>query len=133
MYNVQTNAGEVLENGTYEEFTEAREFAQAITAEQAIELQVVHETGVVAFVTTPVPVGEYFKPWERIENPKFPAPAFAGWVPAYTRKRIQATAYRSVDKQGWLIHDGRTGGTRVVPNTTEGRFLFTAMRLGEML
>ena len=129
MYHLNTSAQE-----SFEDLTLAREAAQAITAEQHVEVQVIHsELDIVAFITTPVPVGEHFSPWERIENPKHPAPAYADFVPAYTRKRIQATCYRGLNKQGWRVHDGRTGNFRDVANTTESRHLMTAMRLGEML
>lgn len=121
----------------FEALADARAVAELITADQAAEVQVVFLTAedeeVVAYVTTPVPAGQYFAPWERIENPKHAAPCYAGWIPAYTRKRIQATCYRSLTHEGWRVHDGRTGNFRDVGNTTESRLLMKAMRLGEFL
>ena len=117
----------------FEDFTEAREFAQAQAQEQTIEVEVIHEpTGAVAFVATHV-VGRFFNPWERVETPTFQAPHLEGWRPAYTRKKIQATVYRCLSERKWLVHDGRTGGTQEVANTTEARQLTSSMRHGFMI
>lgn len=123
-------------NGTenYGDFAAAREAAQAFSLANAMELEVVHAaTNAVAFVATPVPAGRYFNPWERVETPTFPAPHIAGYRPAYTRKRIEATVYRSIDQRKWLIHDGRTGGTVVVGTTKEACQVTKEMRLGRTL
>ena len=132
-YRIQANDGTIVSD-VIEDFSFARGFAEAETTKSSVELQVIQNgTEAVAFVTTPVPVGQRFHPWQRIENPKFQAPAFAGYIPAYTRKRIQATAYRNTSEAGWRIHDGRTGNFVDVKNTKEGAHTFTEMRLGRLL
>jgi predicted PhzF superfamily epimerase YddE/YHI9 len=101
--------------------------------ELGVELEVVHtETNVVAFVATPVQ-GRLFHPWERVETPKFAAPHFEGWRPAYTRKRIEATVYRSYDEENelpWRVFDGRTKSFRDVATTKAACELTKAMRQG---
>ena len=121
---------------SYKQLSAATEFASKFAQENGVELEVVHaETSAVAFVATPV-VGRLFHPWERVETPKHAAPHFEGWRPAYTRKRIEATVYRSYDEENelpWRVFDGRTKNFRDVANTTESRHLLTAMKNGLML
>lgn len=119
---------------SFDELGPARHEAENLTQELGIEIQVTHqETGAVAYVTTPVPQGQYFAPWQRIENPKFAAPYFAGFVPAYSRKRIEATVYRALDHSGWRIHDGRTNNFQDVANTKAACALTSSMRQGVLL
>lgn len=131
-YSFEMRDGSIV---TREGLTDAREQAELATSIHHEEIEVYHDgpDKLIVHVTTPVPVTEHFKPWQRIENPKHAAPHYDGHIPAYTRKRIQATAYRKLDHTGWRIHDGRTGNYRDVINTKEGAHLFTAMRLGELL
>jgi hypothetical protein len=118
----------------FEDVAEASVKAQEWTNEESVELQVIHQaTGAVVLVTTPIQPGHYFQPWQRIENPKFSAPYFEGFIPAYTRKRIQATVYRSQDHAGWRVHDGRTGNFVDVKTTKEACHLTTSMRKGQEL
>ena len=121
---------------SYQQLTKATEFANTKAQELGIELEVVHtETSAVAFVATPV-VGRLFHPWERVETPKHHAPHFEGWRPAYTRKRIEATVYRSYDEENekpWRVYDGRTKNYLDVANTTESRHLLTEMKNGRLL
>lgn len=123
----------------YADFASAREAADLTATTGSLTVTVIHAaTDVVAYATSPRAIanketGEHFVPWTRIENPKHPAPDFAGFVPAYTRKRIMATCYRALDGSGWRVHDGRNGGYADRANTTETRHLMTEMRLGRML
>lgn len=102
----------------------AKHSAQRLADSRQIEVEVIELREVdgevkelVAHVATYVH-GRNFKPFERIENPKHPAPSVKGFMPAYTRKGPQATVYRGVERgAGWLIHDGRTGGWTLVKNT----------------
>lgn len=140
MYSIYAaGTSELLAEG-FEEFGKARETAEHEAQERSIEVIVKHdETGVVAYATSPKAMqvaenpGDYFTPWTRIENPKFEAPVFEGFIPAYTRKRIQATVYRKVDDKGWRVHDGRNGNYADVGNTKEACALTSAMRQGKML
>jgi hypothetical protein len=127
---------------TYARLEKATEFADAQATELGIEVEVIHvETEAVAYLTSTRAilkrdVGAHFHPWTRLETPKFSAPHFEGWYPAYTRKRIEATVYRSHDDENekpWRVHDGRTGRFLDVANTTESRKLLTAMKNGRML
>jgi hypothetical protein len=102
------------------------------------EIVVMHaETEAAVYAVNPralaIKGGGYFYPWTRVETPKFVAPALTGWVPAYTRKRIQATVYRRQEGKGWLVVDGRTGGRQEVANTVEACELTKAMRHGLLL
>lgn len=121
---------------TYERLDAAIKFANDSAAKLQVELEVVDvESETVMHVATYV-AGRYFHPWERVETPKFSAPHFQGWRPAYTRKRIEATVYRSYDAENmlpWRVFDGRTKNFRDVANTTESRKLLTAMKNGLML
>lgn len=133
MYTIAIPNGQAK---SYQRLDSATEFARKYASENTVELEVVHtETGAVAFVATYVE-GRLFHPWERVETPRFAAPHFEGWRPAYTRKRIEATVYRSYDEDNelpWRVFDGRTKNYRDVANTTESRKLLTAMRHGLML
>jgi hypothetical protein len=117
----------------YQKLDAAKDFANKKAKELEIELEVVDvDSSVVMHVATYVE-GRYFHPWERVETPKFSAPHFEGWRPAYNRKRIEATVYRSYDEEAelpWMVHDGRTGGTRLMANTVVTRQLLTSMRQG---
>lgn len=121
---------------SYQRLDAAKEFASTKAIELGAELEVIDtETSTVAFMATPV-VGRIFHPWERVETPTFSAPHFEGFYPAYTRKRISATVYRSYDDEAelpWLVHDGRTGGTQLVPNTKAACKLTSEMRHGRTL
>lgn len=134
MYAITTQNDRI---GKVEDFGQAREIADDHAKEAGVEVKVVlvMEDGntIHAYAATPVQAGHTFAPWQRIENPKFQAPAFAGFVPAYTRKRIQATVYRSEAHEGWRVHDGRTGNHMDVENTKAACALTKAMRLGQML
>ena len=131
----QAGSDETITEGI-EEFGFAREAAETEAVQRTAEILVVHaETGAVSYVTSVkaqqvAETGEYFTPWTRLENPKFTAPVFAGFVPAYTRKRITATVYRNVQEKGWRVHDGRTGNFRDVPNTKAACQLTSEMRKG---
>lgn len=120
----------------YQQLRAATEFADAKSVELGVELEVVHaETGAVAFVASPVR-GRLFHPWERVETPKHVAPHFEGWRPAYTRKRIEATVYRSYDEENelpWRVYDGRTKNFRDVATTKAACELTKAMRHGLLL
>jgi hypothetical protein len=124
---------------TYNRIADAQRFADKKASELALEVKVLHaETGAVAYATSPRAIlnreeGVHFVPFTRVETPKHVAPEFEGFMPAYTRKRIAATVYRGQEKGAWLVFDGRTGGKRVVSNTTESRLLLTAMKNGQML
>lgn len=107
-------------------------------ASEGHEIVVKHaETEAAVYAVNPraleVKGGGYFYPWTRVETPKFVAPALTGWVPAYTRKRIQATVYRRHEGKGWRIHDGRTGNTVDAANTKEACLITKEMRLGRLL
>lgn len=134
-YNIQLND----EVKTYSRLNDATKFADKVAADQGIEVKVLHaETEAVAYVTSVRAIanreqGVHFVPWTRVETPKHVAPEFAGFVPAYTRKRIEATVYRGQEKGSWRVFDGRTGAYRDVANTTESRLLLTAMKQGLML
>ena len=125
---------------TYGRLHDATAFADKAAREHGLEVTVIAaETETVVYVTSvaalaKVEYGEHFRPYTRLETPKFQAPAVAGWAPAYTRKRIEATVYRRVDgSRGWLVHDGRTGGFQQVANTKEACQLTTAMRQGHLI
>jgi len=130
MYAIATET----QNFEYARLHDATSRADKLAAEGA-EITVQHvETGAVVYVTNARALAEgYFHPWTRVETPKFQAPDLAGWVPAYVRKRIQATVYRSTETRAWLIHDGRTGGTVQAANTKEACAVTKEMRLGRML
>lgn len=123
----------------FDALNDATKEAERAAGLENIEVKVTHaETDVVVFVTSPRAIrkqqhGEAFVPWTRVETPKHQAPEFADFVPAYTRKRIQATVYRGQTKGSWRVFDGRTGRYRDVANTTESRHLLTDMRHGLML
>lgn len=123
----------------YARLNDATKFADKQATELGIEVEVVHaETNAVAYVTSPRALlnretGEHFVPWTRVETPKHVAPDFEGFVPAYTRRRIEATVYRGQEKAQWRVFDGRTGNFRDVANTTESRHLLTEMKNGLML
>lgn len=120
----------------YAQAAKAKEFANKVARRDGVELEVVDsETNAVVHVATPVE-GRQFHPWERVETPTFQSPHFDGWRPAYTRKRIQATVYRSYDEEAefpWMVHDGRTGGKLQVATTKAARLLTTEMRHGRTL
>jgi len=136
MYNVQIDADKVK---SYTRLNDATTLADKLASEQGGEFKVVHEeTEAVVYVTSPKALrnketGEHFTPWTRVETPKHVAPEFAGFVPAYTRRRIGATVYRGQEKGSWRVFDGRTGRYQDVANTTESRHLLTAMKNGLML
>lgn len=133
MYVIKTNDSEQ----TFDDLETAREWADEVTQQESMELQVLYRTEdgseIVALVTTPVPVDQYFLPWQRVETPKHAAPHFEGFVPAYTRKRIAATVYRGEDHTGWRVFDGRTGNFKDVANTKEACALTCEMRQGLQL
>ncbi len=108
------------------------------------EFKVIHvETDAVVYATSARAIanrehGQHFVPWTRLENPRFVAPDFEGYVPAYTRKRILATVYRKNDYErgavgSWRVFDGRTGRFQDVRSTKEACALTGAMRLGKHL
>jgi hypothetical protein len=108
------------------------------------EFKVTHdETDAVVYATSHrahlvLQNGEHFSPWTRIENPTFVAPDFVGFIPAYIRKRIEATVYRANEPErggltNWRVFDGRTGHFRDVANTKAACALTSAMRAGLML
>jgi hypothetical protein len=136
MFNVQISADEVK---SYTRLPDATKLADKLASEQGAEIKVIHqETEAVVYVTSPkaqakAATGEYFTPWTRVETPKHVAPEFEGFVPAYTRRRIEATVYRGQEKGSWRVFDGRTGKFKDVANTTESRLLLTAMKNGLML
>lgn len=102
--------------------------AQELSTSEGIELEVVHEaTGAVIAVTSPLSPG-HFVPWTRVETPKFVAPHFTDWRPAYTRKRVGAVVYRSLTSKSWMVLDTRTGGRMVVGTTKEAREITNSMR-----
>jgi hypothetical protein len=113
---------------TYERLSAATERAQKLAVAQGIELEVIHtETGSLVFAATPVQ-GRRFHPFERVETPRFTAPALEGYRLAYTRKRIESGVYRALDHSHWLVYDGRTGAKREVANTKEACALTKAMK-----
>jgi hypothetical protein len=124
---------------TYARIGDATKFADKVALEQGIEVKVLHaETEAVAYVTSPRGIlkrdeGIWFVPFTRVETPKHVAPEFEGFVPAYTRKRIEATVYRGQERGSWRVFDGRTGNFKDVANTTESRHLLTAMKEGQLL
>lgn len=124
---------------TYARLQDATKYADKQATELGIEVKVVHqETEAVVYATSQRAIrnketGEHFVPWTRLENPKHVAPEFEGFVPAYTRRRIEATVYRGQEKGQWRVFDGRTGKFQDVANTTESRHLLTAMKNGLML
>jgi hypothetical protein len=131
MYAIISLEGQVNE---YARLHDATRKADQL-AQGGAEVLVKHlETDAVVYTVNPQALAPgYFTPWTRVETPKFVAPALAGWTPAYTRKRIQATVYRRLAGKGWLVHDGRTGGTQEVADTKEACALTKAMRLGQHL
>lgn len=135
-HNDQTFEIEQLHNATRK--------ADALARQDSKDVIVAHgETGVVVYATNVVAQlikanGGHFNPWTRIEVPKFSAPSFEGFTPAYTRKRIGAAVYRRNDWErgaagNWRVFDGRTGKFRDVANTKSACALTTAMRTGLML
>ena len=109
------------------------EEARRLSAEQGIELEVVHSaTNAVIAVTSPLSPGN-FTPWTRVESPTFVAPHFHDWRPAYVRRRVQAVVYRSLTSKAWMVFDARTGGKVVVANTREAREVTNSMRAGFMI
>jgi hypothetical protein len=124
---------------TYARLNDATKFADKQAEELGAEVKVLHtETEAVVYATSPRAIinreqGVHFVPWTRVETPKHVAPEIAGFIPAYTRKRIQATVYRGQERGQWIVFDGRTGNYQVVGNTTESRLLLTAMKNGRML
>lgn len=102
--------------------------AQTISSEDTVELEIIdNATGAVILVTSPLTPGS-FVPWTRVETPKFVAPHFADWRPAYTRKRVGAVVYRSLTSKSWMVLDTRTGGAIVVGTTVEAREITNKMR-----
>ena len=126
-----------------DDLSEAIKVAEGIAKETGEEIKLVHvATEAVVFATSPRAIrhdetGEHFQPWTRLETPKHVAPDFFGYVPAYTRKRIQATVYRKNDRErgglNWRVFDGRTGNFRDVHDTKEACQLTTDMRQGLIL
>lgn len=121
---------------TYKRLDAAKEFADLYSLEHSVELEVIdNESLNVMYVATPVR-DRIFHPWERVETPKFSSPHFEGWRPAYTRKRIEATVYRSYDPENtkpWRVYDGRTKAFVDVANTKEACKVTKEMRHGRML
>jgi hypothetical protein len=135
MYEI-TAAGQTI---SYVTLANAKKAARKIARDAQVEVEVTDtEINSVAYVTSPRAIrkeetGEWFVPWTRLENPRFSAPTIEGYYPAYTRARITATVYRAYDEAAdlkWLVHDGRTGGRRLVRTTKEARLLTTEMRHG---
>jgi hypothetical protein len=124
---------------SYARLNDATKFADKKALESGIEVKVLHtETEAVAYATSPRAItnredGTHFVPWTRVETPKHLAPEIEGFIPAYTRKRIQATVYRGQERGQWIVFDGRTGQRRLVANTTESRLLLTEMKNGLQL
>lgn len=124
---------------TYARLNDATKYADKQAADLNTEVKVTHqETEAVVYATSPRALlnretGEHFVPWTRVETPKHVAPEFEGFIPAYTRRRIEATVYRGQEKGSWRVFDGRTGKFRDVANTTESRHLLTSMKNGLML
>jgi hypothetical protein len=117
---------------SYKNLGLAKSAANKMASSKQVELDVVDADGNVAFIATYV-AGRYFFPFERVENATFTTPHIEGFRVAYTRRRIQATVYRALDEKSWLVRDGRTGGTLVVPTTKAACHLTTEMRLGRTL
>jgi hypothetical protein len=124
---------------TYARLSDATKYADKQAADLGVEVKVTHqETEAVVYATSPRALlnretGAHFVPWTRVENPKHVAPEFEGFIPAYTRRRIEATVYRGQEKGSWRVFDGRTGKYQDVANTTASRHLLTAMKNGLML
>lgn len=135
MYTISVpNAQQALE---LEDFGQAREVADELAKQLGVVIQV-EGMGIVAYATSPAAIrkattGEYFTPNTRIENPKFAAPILEGYVPAYVRRRIQATVYRETGTSNLKIHDGRTGGMVDSPNCKDACRVTKEMRHGRML
>jgi hypothetical protein len=123
--------GEMIER-TRAKAWDAKDAARKITAEHKVEAEVIDNDGNVVIVTTPVE-GRYFHPFERVETPRFAAPSIPGYRPAYTRKAIPAVVYRSLNNDGWMVWDGRTGATEWAKNTKDACALTKAMRYGYMI
>jgi hypothetical protein len=122
----------------YARVGDATRFADRQAVELHRELKVVHTaTGAVVHVATFVPAEqEHFNPWERVEvTPRVDGtPDFEGYVPAYHRKRIPAVVYRPLEKGAeWLVWDGRSTNSVLVPNTREACTLTREMRQGKVL
>lgn len=117
---------------TYAQKAAAVKFVDKQAAEGTV-LQVVDaETNLVVHVGDPVAGSRHFHPFERLESPKTTAPSYEGFVPAYHRKRIDATVYRGLDEFGlkgtWRIYDGRSGKFRDVSSTKEACTLTREMK-----
>jgi hypothetical protein len=102
--------------------------AQELSNEDRVELEVVHEETEAVIVVTSFLEPGHFVPWTRVETPKFVAPHFANWRPAYTRKRVGAVVYRSLTSKSWMVLDTRTSGAIVVGTTVEAREITNKMR-----
>lgn len=125
----------------YEKLHAATAFADKQATLLELEIEVVHAaTGVVAYVTSQRAIanredGVHFVPWTRVETPKHAAPHFEGWHAAYTRRKIEATVYRSNEKVDlpWRVFDGRTGAHQDVATTKAACALTKAMGQGKQL
>jgi len=106
-------------------FDAAIEAGNAAALDLKTETEVVKDGDVIA-VFSPVR-GRQFHPWERVESPTFTAPHMEGFRPAYTRKRVQAVVYRSLEDASWLVLDCRTGGSVQVPSTYAARMITNKM------
>ena len=125
---IQKIADGELVRETGEEVLPLVDKAQELSTSENIELEVVHEaTGAVIAVTSPLSPG-HFVPWTRVEAPRFAAPHFAAWRPAYQRARVQAVVYRSLSSKSWMVYDAKTGGKIVVGTTKEAREITNKMR-----
>lgn len=128
-----------INNREYTRLNDATKLADKLAKNEGGEHKVIHaETGAVVYAVNPRKVlkdetGQYFTPWTRVETPKHVAPEFEGFIPAYTRRRIEATVYRGQERGQWRVFDGRTGRYQDVANTTESRHLLTNMKNGLLL
>lgn len=118
---------------TYAKKDAAVKYVDKRAHEDNLSLQVVDgESGLVVHVGDPVAGSRHFHPFERLESPKTTAPEFVGFVPAYHRKRIDATVYRGLDEHGlkgtWRVYDGRSKKFRDVTSTAEACTLTREMK-----
>lgn len=121
----------------YAQLGRAKAAADRFSLSRKIDVQVITLDGegqpTVAFVASPVR-DRHYRPFERIENVKFGAPAIDGWVPAYSRIKIKATVYRPTEKgAGWLVHSGLNGKITIVRNTKAACKLTSAMKTQELV
>lgn len=128
MLHTDITAIEVVDDNELTFPDEDRVQAVAVIDELAVtngvELELVDDEGHVVHVATPV-VGRQFHPFERVEDPGFPAPHVEGYRPAYRRVRIGAVVYRALapeDKdKTWMVLTVDDGLKRFVRTTAAAR------------